>query len=155
MPYTKTILALSLVALCAAAWAQLKPQEEIKYRQSAMNFLRWNMGKIKTQVKVAPERYDREQVIAAATTIAAISHDGLQTLFSEHSKTGKGWEETRVKAAYFDDPQEVDRRARAFSEEADKLVDLATHAGQQQVKLQFDKVFDACKACHKKFRAKN
>jgi len=157
----KTVLALSMVAIitiaasATEAIAEIKPEDEIKFRQSGMMFMRWNMGKIKQQVGANPQRYNKEEVIAAANVIAAIANSGMGALFSSNTRTGKGWKDTRLKAEYFSQPEEVKKQASAFSQEANELVKVANSADQTLIKNQFDKLFKACKSCHKKFRRKD
>lgn len=138
-----------------ADFKDIKTEDEIKFRQSGMTFMRWNMGKIDRQVNKNPETYNKEQVIAAANVIAAVANSGIGTLFSDRSKTGKGWKDTRVKAEYFEQPEEVRKFASAFRKEADKLVQVTTSGDVKAIGTQFDFVFSACKDCHKKFRKKD
>ena len=69
----KKIIALGIIALSLAgtASAQVKPEEQIKYRQAGYSFMSWNMGKIKAQVVDAPQSFNKDQVLAAARLIAA------------------------------------------------------------------------------------
>jgi len=144
-----------IVANSFAGPEEKKAEDEIKFRQSGMTFMRWNMGKIDKQVNKHPENYNKDQVAAAANVIAAIANSDIGTLFSENSKTGKGWKETRVKAEFFDQPEEVKKYASAFRKEADKLVQVTTSGDVKAIGEQFDSVFSACKDCHKKFRKKD
>jgi len=132
-----------------------KAENEIKFRQSGMTFMRWNMGKIDKQVNKHPETYNKDQVTAAANVIAAIANSGIGSLFSESSKTGKGWKDTRVKPEYFEQPEKVNKFASTFRNEANKLAAITESGDVNVIRDQFDSVFKACKECHKKFRAKD
>jgi cytochrome c556 len=151
----KVVLAVCIVAITTAALAQIKPEDQIKFRQSGYTFMAWNMGKIKNQVVEHPETYNKEQVIAAANVIAAISSSGMGALFSPESATGKGWKETRVKPEFFQQPDEVKKHAMALNKEAKALVQVADSGDIGAIKTQFTKVFDACKGCHDNFRTKD
>ncbi|MBP6760563.1 MAG: cytochrome c, partial [Thauera sp.] len=61
----KKIIALGIIALSLAgtASAQVKPEEQIKYRQAGYSFMSWNMGKIKANLE---GEYNTQQVQAAA-----------------------------------------------------------------------------------------
>ena len=74
-----TVIALSFAA---AAQAQVKPEDQIKFRQSGYTFMGWNMGKIKGQVIDNPANYNKEQVIAAANAIAGIANSGMGALYA-------------------------------------------------------------------------
>ena len=149
-----SIATLVLVVNTSGYAAALKAEDEISYRQSAMMFMRWNMGKIKQQAIENPQHYDKAQVIAAANAINAVAESGLGALFSEKSRTGKGWKKTRVKAEYFNQTQEVRERAQEFRDKAAALVQASQSDDVPLVGKQFKQLFEACKSCHKKFRAK-
>lgn len=144
----------TLVSTPVATFADLKPEDAITYRQSAMMFMRWNMGKIKKQVAENPETYNKQQVIAAANVIAAIANSGLGVLFAENTNTGKGWHDTKVKPEYFKEPEEVEKHAKKFIVEANALVEVANRGETSAIKDQFETLFKACKSCHKKYREK-
>ena len=145
---------LTLLSVPAVSTAELKPEDAIKYRQSGMMFMRWNMGKIKKQVVKRPETYNKENVIAAAKVIAATANSGLGALFASNTHKGEGWHKTRIKPEYFEQPDEVKKRAMKFNKEANKLVQVANTGEIDLIKEQFEATFKACKGCHKKFRKK-
>lgn len=151
---TKLALALSITVISTAALAQLKPEDQIKFRQSGYTFMAWNMGKIKAQVIDNPQSYNKEQVIAAANLIAAVANSGMGALFSPESATGKGWKETRVKPEFFKQPDEVKKRAMTYIKETNELAKVAAGGDIQAIKAQFAKVGEACKGCHDNFRTK-
>lgn len=152
------MLRIFVVCLCLVfvnVHAARKIEDSIKYRQSAYQFMRWNMGVIKRQVVKNPASYNREEVIAAADVINAISKSGIRKLFPMGSHEGKGWKKTRVKPEYFDDKEEISKLSKRFSSEASKLA-IATRSGDvNKIEGQFKKLFKACKSCHKKYRQKN
>jgi len=150
-----SVLTLVVGTISTTALSEIKPEDEIKFRQSGMTYMRWNMGKIENQVSKNPETYNKEQVAAAANVIAAIANSGIGSLFSENSKTGKGWKDTRVKPDFFEKPEEVNKYASAFRKEANKLAEVTQSGDVNVIKEQFDTVFTSCKDCHKKFRSKD
>lgn len=135
--------------------ADMKAEDAIKFRQSAMMFMRWNMGKIKKQVVKKPETYNKQQVIDAANVISAIANSGLGALFPSNTEKGKGWKETKIKPDFFEQPEEVKKRATKFNKEANKLAEIANSGNVSHIAEQFDATLKACKGCHKKFRKKN
>lgn len=155
MKILQTVLIGAILATSSnLSMADEKQEDQIKYRQSAMTFMRWNMGIIKNQVVTNPDSYNKDQVQAAANVIAAISNSGLGRLFSAGTETGTGWKETMVKPEFFKEPDEVKKLAKAFTEEANLLAKLAASGQVSDIQSQFDKTFEACKACHKKYRKK-
>lgn len=60
------VAALSLV-MAGGAFAQVKPEDAIKYRQSGYAFMAWNMARIKMNVEGG--QYNKDEVIKAANAI--------------------------------------------------------------------------------------
>ncbi|HPB74574.1 MAG TPA: cytochrome c, partial [Chromatiaceae bacterium] len=69
----KKAIALGVITLSLAttAIAQVKPEDQIKYRQAGYSFMAWNMGKIKANLE---GEYNAKQVEAAANAIAGIAN---------------------------------------------------------------------------------
>jgi cytochrome c556 len=120
-----------------------------------MTFMRWNVVKIKTQVVKNPASYNKEDVEAAARVIAAIANSGIDKLFKTNSATGKGWKETRVKQEYYQQPDKVKERFAAFTNEANKLAEIASSGDIEAIKPQFNRLFTSCRDCHKSYRKKD
>jgi cytochrome c556 len=154
----KTLLApallLGAVAACAAAWAQQAPKPEnlIKWRQSAYQVISWNAARIKASVDGT---YNKDEVIRAANTIAALANTGLGSLFAPGTEAGKGWHDTAVKPGLFTEGQRVGELAANFSREANELARVAQGGDAAAVKEQHGKLTRTCKACHDDFKASN
>ena len=144
--------AVAALAIATTASAQMKPEDLIKYRQSGYTFMSWNMGKIKAQVVDGSVPYNKEQVAAAANLIAATANSGMGALYPTGTHKGKGWKETRVKADFFKEQEEVGKIAVNFVQQANKLQQVAASGDQAAIKVQFGEVGKACKACHDKYR---
>ena len=114
----KTVVALVLAGLASAVFAQqpLKPEEMIKFRKSGYSFMSWNMGKIKAQVIDNPGSFNKDQVAAAANSIAATANSGMGALYLPGTDKGKGWKDTRVKPELFTDKEGVGKVAHALNE---------------------------------------
>ncbi len=160
MNYLTIALTISIVAISTSVYAEKKlektskVEDMIKFRQSGMMFMRWNMEKIKKQVVKNPQAYSQAQVLASAKVIAAIANSGLYALFSPETGSGKGWKETRVKSEYFSQTDEVEQRYRSFIEEANEMVEVSGTGDVNKIKGQFKTLLNACKACHQDYRAK-
>ena len=150
----KKIIALGIIALSLAgtASAQVKPEEQIKYRQAGYSFMSWNMGKIKAQVVDNPASFNKDQVAAAANVIAATANSGMGALYGPGTDKDAGNQKTRVKPEFFKEPDEVRKLAMAFVKEANELQKVAATGDAAAIKAQFGKTGESCKACHDKFR---
>ena len=142
------------LAGAAAAIAQQAPKPEnlIKWRQSAFQVVAWNSGRIKSSLDSG---YNKEQVLKAATAIAAIANSGLGSLFPAGTETGKGWHDTTVKADLFANPAKVAQRSADFAKEANELLRIASSGDAAAVKDQFGRLQKTCKSCHDDFRNAN
>ena len=144
-----------LAATTGAAVAQQapKPEQLIKWRQSAFQVVAWNAGRVKASLDGT---YNKDQVVKAATVIAAIANSGLGSLFPAGTETGKGWHDTTVKADLFTNQAKAGERSADFAKEANELVRLASSgADEAAVKDQFGKLQRTCKSCHDDFRNTN
>jgi cytochrome c556 len=152
-PALLAALAISTLAFCLGAQAQqaAKPEQIIKWRQSAFQVIAWNSGRIKANVD---GQYNKEDVVKAANSIAAIANGGLGALFVAGTETGKGWHETTVKPALFAADSKVGEYAGAFARESTELAHLAATSDQAHVKEQFGKLGRTCKACHDDYKSK-
>jgi len=156
MNTTRTILFLA-AALAAAGTALAqqapKPENLIKWRQSAFQVVAWNSGRIKASLDGG---YNKDQVLRSANAIAAIANSGLGSLFAPGTETGKGWHDTSVKADAFTDTARFAEHGGDFAKESNELVRLVS-AGSDAgaVKDQFGKLQKTCKSCHDDFRNAN
>lgn len=154
----KTILAPTLaVAILAASAGVLaqqapKPENLIKWRQSAFQVVAWNSGRIKASVE---GQYNKDEVTRAANAIAAIANSGLGGLFAPGSEQGKGWHDTTAKPELFKDGKRFAELGASFGKEANELATLAAGGDAAAVKAQFGKLQRTCKACHDDFKAKD
>lgn len=143
----------SIVLISSAAIAHGDDSiDEIRFRQAGYAFMSWNMGKIKAQVIDSSVAYDQKQVEAAANVIAAIANSGMGALYPKGSDNGIGFHETRLKAEFFDNLQEVGKIARDFNGKANNLAAVAKSGNKGNIKTAFGELGETCKACHKKFR---
>jgi cytochrome c556 len=146
-------LAVSASALTAHAQQALKPEQAIKYRQSAYSYISWNMTRIKNNVEGA--NYNKSEVIQAANAIAAIANSGMGALYIPGSDKDAGGVKTYVKPEFFTKQQDVARLAQNFTKEASELARIAASGDAAAVKAQQGKLGGTCKACHDDFKMKN
>ena len=154
-PLLISALVTSLLAVSLGASAQQagpKPENLIKWRQSAYSVLGWSSQRIKANVE---GQFNKDEVVKAANTIAAIANSGLGALFAPGTEQGKGWHETAAKPELFKDGKRVGELAADFTQEANELAKVAAGGDAAAVKAQFGKLGKACKACHDEFKAKD
>ena len=70
----KKAIALGIISLtlATAASAQVKPEDQIKFRQAGYSFMSWNMGKIKANLE---GEYNAQQVQAAVDLIQGLGYE--------------------------------------------------------------------------------
>jgi cytochrome c556 len=155
---TKTLVALAAVistlAASASALAQQAPKPEnlIKWRQSAFQIVAWNSGRIKASLD---GQYNKDEVLRAANTIAAVANSGLGALFAPGTEQGKGWHETSARPEVFKDTKHFGELGANFAKEANELASLAAGGDAAAIKTQYGKLTRTCKACHDDFKAKD
>lgn len=138
------------LTLAATASAQVKPEDQIKYRKAGYSFMSWNMGKIKSNLDGT---YNKDQVLAAANAINAIATSGMGALYGAGTDKDVGDQKTRVKPELFQNMAEVGKIAGEFTAATAELEKAAATGDAAAVKVAFGNVGKNCKACHDKFRA--
>lgn len=138
------------LTLAATASAQVKPEDQIKYRKAGYSFMSWNMGKIKSNLDGT---YNKDQVLAAANAINAIATSGMGALYGAGTDKEVGDQKTRVKPELFQNMAEVGKIAGEFTAATAELEKVAATGDAAAVKVAFGNVGKNCKACHDKFRA--
>jgi cytochrome c556 len=149
------ILSLAVLATAAgSAVAQqaVKPETLIKSRQSAFQLVAYNSGRIKANLE---GQYNKDEVVRAANTIAAIANSGLGSLFAAGTETGKGWHDTGSKPELFKDLKKFAEYGGNFSRESTELAKVALNGDAATVKEQYGKLTRTCKACHDDFKTKD
>lgn len=151
-PLAVALAVLVSTAALAQQAAPPKPETLIKWRQSVYQVLAWNSARIKASVDGT---YNKEEVIRAANSTAAIAGSGLGTLYAPGTEQGKGWRDTTVKPELFTEGKRVGELAGNFIKEANELAKLAASGDQAVVKAQFAKLQGTCKSCHDDFKKKD
>jgi len=147
------VIAIAGASVAALAQQAPKPEQLIKWRQSAFQVIAWNNGRIKASLDGT---YNKDEVVKAANTIAALANGGLGSLFAPGTEHGKGWHETSAKPELFQDgSKHAGELAASFAKEASELARVAAIGEAAAVKDQFGKLNRTCKSCHDDFRAKD
>lgn len=145
------LMALVAFAGIPGAFAQTAPRPEqlIKWRQSAYQVIAWNSGRIKAALA---GQFSSAEVQNAANALAAVASSGLGGLFTAGTEHGKGWRETTARDTVFSDAQKFRALTEEFARETNTLAKVASTGDRNAVNDQFLKVAQACKACHDKYR---
>ncbi len=151
--FVRAALGVIAVSLAGVAAAQVKPEDQIKFRKAGYSFMSWNMGKIKAQVVEGSVPFNKDQVAAAAAAIAGIANSGMGQLYGPGTDRDVGNQKTRVKPELFQNMEEVGKLAKNFNMAANDLAKVAADGDQATIKAAFGKLGESCKACHDKFRA--
>lgn len=148
-------LGITILAASAGVFAQqvgAKPETLIKWRQSVFQVIGWTCGRVKLALDAA--NYDKEEVVKAATALAAVSNSGIGGLFAAGTEQGKGWHDTATKPEFFAAGSKAGEIAGTLARETNELVKVANSSDAAAVKAQFGKVTATCKACHDDYRVK-
>jgi cytochrome c556 len=148
---TAAILGIAALSLTSNAFAQVKPEDQIKFRKAAYSYSAWNMAKIKANLDGT---YDAAQVRLAADAIASVAHSGLGALYGPGTEKSIGEQKTTVKPELFQKTAEVAKMAKDFTAASDELVKAANSGDVAAVKAAHGKVGASCKACHDDFRVR-
>lgn len=149
LSFARAALGIVALSLATAASAQVKPEDQIKFRKAGYSFMSWNMGKIKSNIEGT---YDAAQVTAAANAIAGIANSGMGALYGPGTDKAIGDQKTRVKPELFQNMADVGKLAGDFNKAANNLASVAASGDAAAVKTAFGDLGKTCKACHDKFR---
>lgn len=140
----------TLLALAAPAQAQFaKPQDAIKYRQSAFALIGNHMGRINGQLKSnAPNVAAIQSSAALIETLSKLPFEA----FVPGSESG-GNPPTRAKSELFKDAAKVKSLAERMQGEVTKLAAVAKGGDINAIRQQFGETGKSCKACHDDYRS--
>lgn len=147
---TSLLTAVALATVAGSAVADLKPEDQIKYRQAGYSFMSWNMGQIKANLE---GEFDAGRVQAAANSIAGIANSGMGALYGPDTGQDIGDVKTRLKPEFFQNQDDVREIAVGFITAANAMAEAAATEDRDAVQRAFGNLGQACKACHDKYRA--
>jgi len=146
-----TVLVMLAVAIGAAvsAWAQMKPEDAIKYRQSAMFLVGQNFGPLAAMAQ-GKMPYDKDAAIMYADIVAFVSRLPLRG-FQPGTDTGGN---TKAKPEIWENMDDFKAKLEKMQQETAKLAEVAQSGDFNALKTQVGETGKACKACHDKYRNK-
>ena len=142
------VLAFASIASVSAI-AQMKPEEAIKLRQSAMKLIGYNFGSIGAMVN-DKKPYNKDEAIRNANRIDALSNHPFE-FFGPGTDKGA---DTKARAEVWKDSARFATLAEKMQAESAKLAGVARTGDQAALKTQFGATAQSCKACHDDFREK-
>jgi cytochrome c556 len=151
MKKTLCLLAVAggLATLGAPAHAQFnKPEDAIRYRQSALFLMGNHMGRINAQLKAATPNM---QVIQSSAAVVEVASKLPYEAFIPGTETG-GTPATRAKPEVFKDTDKFKQLAEKMQGEVVKLNAAAKGGDIAAIRAQFGDVGKSCKACHDDYR---
>lgn len=140
------VLATGIAGTAQAQFA--KPEDAIKYRQSALFIMGQHFGRIGAVVK-GERPYNKDEVAKNAAIAEQMS-----TLHWEAFVPGTDKGNTRAKPEIWADPAKFKSAAEKMEMEMRKLAQVAKGGELNPIKIQFGETGKACKACHDEFRKK-
>jgi cytochrome c556 len=145
--------AVLVVALAAIGsipgYAQTKPEDAIKLRQSAMKLIGYNFSSIGAMVN-DKKPYNKDEAIRNASRIDALSNHPFEFF---GAGTDKGADH-KTSAAVWKEQSKFEAAANKMQAETAKLAQVARTGDQAALKAQFGTTAGTCKACHDDFREK-
>ena len=144
-----TIALLGFVGMMSfAAQAQMKPEDAIKLRQSAMKLVGYNFGSIGAMVN-DKKPYNKEEAIRNGANL-----ESLTTMPFEFFIAGTDKGETKAKPEVWKESDKFKAGAEKLQAESVKLAQVTKTGDMAALKAQFNATAQACKACHDNFREK-
>ncbi len=131
-----------------SAHAQMKPEDAIKFRQSAMKLIGYNFGSIGNMVN-DKKPYNKDEAIRNATNL-----EGLTPQPWEFFVAGTDKGETKAKPEIWKESDKFKAANEKLQAESVKLAQVAKTGDVAALKTQFGATAQACKNCHDNFREK-
>ena len=132
------------------AYAQFtKPEDAIKYRQSVMNIIGYQMGQMGAVV-TGKKPYDKQAFFHHATIEEMLSTLPWEAFMTAGTDKGK----TALKSSALSEKDKFMAKAKTFETEIQKLVKAAAGDDFNAIKAQFGEVGKSCKSCHEDYRSR-
>ncbi len=143
------VLLAAAVALAAPAFAQFaKPEDAVKYRQSAMALMGNHMGRINGQLKSGtPNVQAIQSSVVLIETLSKLPYEAFTPGSDMVSNT-------RAKPEIWKDTAKFNDLRDKMQAEVGKLVAAAKGGDAKAIQAQFGTVAQACKACHDDYQSK-
>lgn len=146
---TTITLAASLFALVSTvAIAQAKPDDAVRYRQQAYQVMLWNYAPMGAMVR-GRVPFNAAEFQKRAVRVRQLSAMLLEGFTKESAQSTL---KTDAKPEIWTNFADFESKMRAFETSTVTLVRVAKSADEAQMKAQFAKVSETCKACHDQYK---
>lgn len=142
------IVAVGALASGAAQAQFAKPEDAVKYRQSAFALMGAHMGRINAQLKT--DKPDMQSIQSSAALIETLSKLPYEAFVPGSESIGN----TKAKPEVFKDTAKIKELAEKMQGEVTKLASTSRGGDAKAIQAQFGAVGQSCKACHDDYRAK-
>jgi len=142
------LAAAALAGVAGPAWAQQKPEDIIKYRQSALFLMGQHFGPIAAMAQ-GKLPYDKD---AAARNAAVVEY--MSKLPWDRFPAGTDQGNTKAKPEIWSNLDDFKAKADKMQSEVGKLAQVAKAGDFNALKAQVGETGKACKACHDEYRNK-
>ena len=142
-----TIVLLALAGLASfSAQAQMKPEDAIKLRQSAMKLIGYNFGSIGAMVN-DKKPYNKDEAIRNATHVEGLSGQPFEFFIAGSDKG-----DTKAEPKIWTEMDKFRAAASKMQEEMGKLNVAAKGGNLDAIKAAVGDTGKSCKACHDNYR---
>jgi cytochrome c556 len=125
-----------------------KPEDAVKYRQSAMALMGNHAGRINGQLKA--DKPNVQVIQSSAALVETLSKLPFEAFVAGSESVGN----TKAKPELFKDTAKVKELAEKMQAEVAKLSAMAKGGDVKAIQTQFGAVGQACKSCHDDYQAK-
>ncbi|MCC7220322.1 MAG: cytochrome c [Candidatus Contendobacter sp.] len=135
--------------LSAVHAADPKPQDVVEYRKAVYTVIGWNFKPIGAMIK-GEVPFDAAAVARHAQYVEMMSKTA-----PEGFAKGSGPDavkDTEAKPEIWTNPDKFKTAMSNFQQESAKLAEVAKAGKEADIKMQFGKTAETCKACHKEFK---
>lgn len=144
----KAVLLAFAVGVSSAALAEIKPEDEIRYRQSVMNVIGRNFGGVLGAMAKGERPYDQAAAVKAATLVEMLSILPANSFGPGTDKGAPSKADPRIW-------QEPEKFKAAYQKMLDQVAKLPAAAKDPAtLKAQVGETGKACKGCHDDYRQK-
>ena len=145
-----TAICVTVATLCAtSAFAQVKPEDAIAYRQGAYKVMGWNFGPMAAMMQ-GRTPYDKEGFAKRAANVAAVAAMPMEG-FGPGTDFGAP---TKAKPEIWTKMADFKSKMEKMIEETGKLAAISKTGSLDDIKKQFGATGASCKACHDDYRNK-
>lgn len=147
----KKSIAIAVIAAAGilpfSAQAQMKPEDAIKLRQSAMKLIGYNFSSIGAMVN-DKKPYNKDEAIRNAARVDVLAHQSPEFFIAGSDKG-----ETKAKPEIWKETEKFKAASDKLQAESEKLAAVAKSGDLAALKTAFGAAAQSCKGCHDSYRA--